>query len=244
MQCATPRGAGAGQIEGAASASLLRRAYGTRCAGSRTQRFLLVPSTSMFPDKGPGRPRGRPRSAPPCAAARPCSRARPIWNRMGTDRWPIGTDGEGKVSEFGQYRRFGETESSFRFFGTDDGRNENAAVSADVDEVEAVLEFDLDLATKELVVRILEEGIALDQVEGVLARKAEELVVGNDVADLELGQAVLASAEEFTGASEAKVLLGDLKAVGGSRHGGEPTHGDVAFGLAEEEAEGFQGIGP
>ena len=43
----------------------------------------------------------------------------PIGNRMGTDRWPTGTDRQGDVLEFGQYRRFRERGFFRRFRGTD-----------------------------------------------------------------------------------------------------------------------------
>ena len=52
-------------------------------------------------------------------------------------------------------------------------------------------------------------------------------------------QAVLPETEELAGASEPEVLLGDLEAVGGFRHGLQPLAGLVIFIVGHQYAVGL-----
>src|SRR5688572_31911870 len=61
---------------------------------------------------------------------------------------------------------------------------------------------------------LLELRVALQQLQRVAARHAQQLELLGDVGQLELRQAVLADAEELAGAAELQVHLGDLEAVG------------------------------
>src|SRR5690349_17242606 len=59
----------------------------------------------------------------------------------------------------------------------------------------------------------LERGVALDQLERVLAREDQQLRVPDEVRRAQFRDPVLARAEELAGAADAQVLLGDAEAV-------------------------------
>ena len=84
---------------------------------------------------------------------------------------------------------------------------------------------------------LLQLGVAGNDVEGVLAGLFEKREVVEDVADAELGEAVLAGTEELAGAALAEIGLGDLEAVGGLGHDLEPLGGLLAATVGDQDAE-------
>ena len=72
----------------------------------------------------------------------------------------------------------------------------------------------------------------------VFAGLVEHFEFLGDVGHFEFGQAVLAGAEEFAGATELEVHFGDVEAVGGFDHGFQSLLGGVGGGIGDEEAGG------
>ena len=108
--------------------------------------------------------------------------------------------------------------------------------SADVYELEALGELALQGRFEDLVIRVGEPGVVGDNLEGILTGQAEQVHILDDVGDAELGQTVLAGAEELTRPANSQVLLGNAEAVGSGREYIEAALGVVCSGLGKGQA--------
>ncbi len=78
--------------------------------------------------------------------------------------------------------------------------------------------------------------VGLDEGEGLAPRLLEHGAVPEEIGDAELGQSGLPRAEEVAGPAQLEVDLGDLEAVIGSGHGGDPAFGVLRGRAGEQDA--------
>ena len=94
--------------------------------------------------------------------------------------------------------------------------------STDLDEREFLAEVRPEMFGKNSMLRLTKGRITVDETEGVGSRDVKEMRVGEYVGDFELWDPALPGPEKIPGTSELQVYLGDLEAVGGRCHRGQP----------------------